>query len=99
MLRRECVNIDGTEDGYDWLAPVDSFSCGASPYGIVNLVGNVDEWVSRDGLRDPQNPLAVIRGGDVVAPAALEIATTVFMNHRSPHDIRYSIGFRCAETR
>ncbi len=98
-MRRECVNIDGKEDGYDWLAPVDSFSCGASPYGIVNLVGNVDEWVSRDGQPDPQNPLSVIRGADAVAPVRPEIATTVFVNHRSPHDIRYSIGFRCVEHR
>jgi eukaryotic-like serine/threonine-protein kinase len=97
--RRECVNAAGSGDGYDWLAPVDSFHCGASPYGVLNLVGNVAEWISRDGQPDPQNPLSEVRGEECVSEFELDLTTTVFVNHRSPRDIRYSIGFRCAEQR
>lgn len=33
-------------DGYVGLAPVESFADGATPEGILNLAGNVAEWVS-----------------------------------------------------
>lgn len=32
-------------DGYVWLAPVGSFAEGATPTGIQDLAGNVEEWV------------------------------------------------------
>ncbi len=39
--------FDGHLDGFAMAAPVDSFlHQGASPYGAVNMVGNVAEWVS-----------------------------------------------------
>ena len=96
-LRRECVNAD-TGDGHQVLAPVESLPCSASPYGIVNLVGNVDEWISRVDQPDASNPLHVLRGGDYVAIVDLDQPTTVFVNHRDPRVVRYSIGFRCVES-
>lgn len=38
--------FDGHLDGFAMAAPVDSFAQGASPYGVLNTVGNVAEWVS-----------------------------------------------------
>ncbi|MDE0483860.1 MAG: SUMF1/EgtB/PvdO family nonheme iron enzyme [Candidatus Poribacteria bacterium] len=38
--------FDGHLDGFAMAAPVDSFHPGASPYGALNMVGNVAEWVS-----------------------------------------------------
>ncbi|MCG9128424.1 formylglycine-generating enzyme family protein [Candidatus Poribacteria bacterium] len=38
--------FDGHLDGFATAAPVDSFHNGASPYGALNMVGNVAEWVS-----------------------------------------------------
>jgi hypothetical protein len=35
----------GVNDGYEELAPVNSFEKYASPFGVVNLSGNVWEWV------------------------------------------------------
>ncbi|MEQ1735267.1 MAG: SUMF1/EgtB/PvdO family nonheme iron enzyme, partial [Rhodoglobus sp.] len=95
--RAECVNDDGDDDGWIWVAPVDAFACGASPYGILNLVGNVQEWISRIDQPDPQNPLQVQRGGGVDAPPEYDLTTTLFVNHRLPRDFTYSTGFRCVE--
>ena len=38
--------FDGHLDGFATAAPVDSFHNGASPYGALNMVGNVAEWVA-----------------------------------------------------
>jgi formylglycine-generating enzyme len=38
--------FDGHLDGFAMAAPVDSFPQGASPYGALNMAGNVAEWVS-----------------------------------------------------
>jgi eukaryotic-like serine/threonine-protein kinase len=88
-----CANTPGGADGYPWTAPVDAFPCGASPYGILNLGGNVQEWIARDGQTDRENPLYVLRGG--FPDAELDAMTTVFRNHRSPKALYYSNGLRC----
>jgi eukaryotic-like serine/threonine-protein kinase len=91
-----CVNQFGTQDGAAWTTPVDSYACGAGPYGHLNLIGNVDEWIARDKQLDRDiTPLYVIRGGSVDSPPELEHATISFRNHRDPNKMDYSIGFRC----
>lgn len=40
---KECCAGDDS-DGYSMTAPANSFAAGASPEGILNLVGNVWEW-------------------------------------------------------
>jgi len=58
-------------DGYDGTAPVGSFPGGASPYGVLDLSGNVWEWVY--DTYDPNyfnhspdsNPIADSSAGDV----------------------------------
>jgi hypothetical protein len=39
------ANFESLDDGYIDLAPVDSYGEFASPYGVVNMIGNVSEWV------------------------------------------------------
>jgi len=95
--RPECVNAL-SKDGLMRLAPVDSFECGASPYGVLNLVGNVQEWISRDGQTDRENPLRALRGGAADSPSDLEQTTTIYRNHRAPRRSDYSIGVRCVVT-
>ena len=33
-------------DGYTTVAPVGSFPAGASPYGVLDMAGNINEWVA-----------------------------------------------------
>jgi formylglycine-generating enzyme required for sulfatase activity len=63
------------DDGYTWTAPVSSYPRGASYYGVLDMAGNVREWVADwfadryPGAADsnPQGPdsglLRVLRGG------------------------------------
>ncbi len=66
----------GINDGWTSSAPVGSFLEGASPYGVLDLAGNVSEWVLDWYLRDyyagspERNPTGpesgtyhVVRGG------------------------------------
>lgn len=91
------------DDGYTDTAPVDSFPGGASPYGALNMAGNVMEWTSSldieypyqaDDGREDQNAAAhrVIRGGAWNdRPGDMRAA---HRNRNSP-DNRYDyIGFR-----
>jgi formylglycine-generating enzyme required for sulfatase activity len=70
------ANLDGSEDGYKYLAPPGSFDAGRSPYGHYDMTGNVAEWVEdsydehyykKSPFRDPKGPenadLKVVRGG------------------------------------
>jgi eukaryotic-like serine/threonine-protein kinase len=95
--RRECSNDAGPEDGHAWVAAVDDLPCGASPYGVLNLAGNVAEWIGRGGQRDlGGNPLRFLRGGGVEAPAFIELSTTACRNEREGRQFNFTVGMRCA---
>jgi formylglycine-generating enzyme required for sulfatase activity len=66
----------GVADGHDLLAPVGQYTAGASPYGALDLAGNVAEWIAdryaedyyaRSPAADPPGPnygnARVVRGG------------------------------------
>ena len=94
-----CVNADGEQDGVDWLSPSDSFSCGASPYGVLHLAGNVAEWISPEGQTDQESLLRVIRGGNTMSLLNDEHTTTVFRNAREGRYFDFVIGVRCVADR
>jgi eukaryotic-like serine/threonine-protein kinase len=92
-----CANLADLQDGYDWAAPVTAFECGASPYGVLNQVGNVEEWIARNGQMDRHgNALWATRAGSAESPLEREQHTTVFRNHRQSTWTNYALGMRCA---
>jgi formylglycine-generating enzyme required for sulfatase activity len=102
-------NFWGVADGYEGLAPVGAFPGGASPYGVLDLAGNVWEWCAdwygenyyaTGPAQDPQGPEAgtykVLRGGSWINhPGSLRAINRfkVLPVERSAY-----VGFRCARS-
>jgi formylglycine-generating enzyme required for sulfatase activity len=100
----------GFDDGYADTAPVGSYPKGASPYGAMDMAGNVWEWVAdlydenyyRESPRE--NPLGpedgsarVLRGGSwSLNPIGLRAAYRFRGAPLSSYYTGYEFGFRCA---
>ncbi|MGH2592241.1 MAG: formylglycine-generating enzyme family protein [Anaerolineae bacterium] len=97
------------ESDFGRVLPVGSYPSGASPYGALDMAGNVAEWVADyfDSRyytyapdRNPKGPRIVVdhvlRGGSWASPP--EHAQTFFRD--SSHSVRPNprVGFRCAQT-
>jgi formylglycine-generating enzyme required for sulfatase activity len=94
------------DDGWVHTAPVGTFPEGASRYGLLDVVGNVWEWVS-DGFapytdaeaKDPTGksdaPTRVIRGGAWNGSEVAWVRPT-FRYGSAPTVRSHGIGFRCA---
>jgi iron(II)-dependent oxidoreductase len=87
-------------------APLGSFPADVSPYGVLDLAGNVQEWVN-DRYRPygktsetssvPEDGRKVIRGGSyATAPDALSPAWRGWVAEGSGPAQSPSVGFRCA---
>ena len=86
-----CCAPDDT-DGYLRTAPVGQFPSGASPFGLLDMAGNVWEWTASAFPSD--SGLVALRGGGWGNnPYCLRAA----YRHGNPPDIGLDmIGFRCA---
>lgn len=97
------------ESGIGAPVEVDAYPGGQSPYGLFNMVGNVQEWVSDyydpeyyefSPSWDPRGPDRVLdhvlRGGSWDSPR--EHANAIFRN--SSHSVlpNERVGFRCARS-
>jgi serine/threonine protein kinase len=81
MYRANCDSLDGTEkDGFVGTAPVKSFERFSSPFGAVNMAGNVWEWVKGK----------VLKGGGFFSPKE---DLVIQKNSRGRENDRE--GFRC----
>ena len=100
------LNYGGTDDGWQHTAPVGSYPAGASPYGALDMAGNVWEWCqdwygsdyyASSPQRDPQGPdfrdRRVVRGGSW---GSYERLVRAAARYRYEPDFRSNgIGFRC----
>jgi serine/threonine-protein kinase len=76
-------------DGYSFTAPVGSYPAGASPYGVLDMAGNLWEWTASS-----LGSYYVIRGG-----AWTSNWETIQSSHFSSYDPQVAwvdTGFRCA---
>ncbi len=96
------ANLLGDEDGYASAAPVGSFPMGASLYGVLDMIGNVWEWVETP-YSSPQNPdaaaidpdktLRIVKGGGWSSNSLA--AKIPFRNIVDPTLKNPAFGFRC----
>ncbi len=96
------------EAGWNETAPAGAHPYGASPYGALDMAGNIWHWVSSayrpypyradDGREDPTpGPVRATRGGGHDSPASELRATERGRNlSRNPAAGHHNIGFRCA---
>jgi formylglycine-generating enzyme required for sulfatase activity len=91
--KAEVSKANVLESGKTTTTPVGAFKDGASPYGVMDMAGNVWEWV--DAYADADKQYRVLMGGsyfDEISNA------TVYSKLRSiPDDPHEFYGFRCAK--
>ena len=86
-----CCGPDAS-DGYLKTAPVGSYPRGASPFGLLDMAGNVWEWTSS---RFPGRPKEVVLRGGGWGNNPWCLRTSY--RHGNPPDIGLDmVGFRCA---
>ncbi len=99
-----------TKDGYEFAAPVDAFAEGKSPFGLLNMAGNVWEFTAdyyaskyrtKENRVDPKGPnkgnSRVIRGGSWRSP--VYTLRTAYRANIEQNESRSDVGFRCAYPR
>jgi len=96
----EKANLLGNEDGSFLAAPVGSYPQGASPYGLLDMTGNVWEWVSTPYMPANEEPnaktLRIVKGGGWASDkksARISFKNVVYPAMKNP-----TIGFRCAKS-
>lgn len=109
IWEEEIVNADKSQP---LLLPVDSLPLGASPYGVLNMAGNVAEWTQdwyyddwylkalKDDDLNPARPSTPsgkkVVRGGSVASPPKNVRVSDRVGVYSPEMKRNSIGFRCA---
>ena len=89
-------NLLGEEDGYLFSAPVGSFQSGASTSGVMDMTGNVWEWVDSKKSERPQPETRIVKGGGWTSDE--KQARISFRNHVDLKMKNPTFGLRCAKS-
>ncbi len=89
-------NLLGEEDGYLFSAPVGSFQSGSSASGVMDMAGNVWEWVDSKKSTRPQPETRIVKGGGWTSDE--KQARISFRNHVNLKMKNPTFGFRCAKS-
>jgi formylglycine-generating enzyme required for sulfatase activity len=98
------ANQRGLMDNYRYTAPVGDFPEGKSPYGVMDMAGNVWEWTADWYKPYPGNEhvndmygekFRVIRGGSW--SSNMDLARSSVRGKAAPDQRQDYIGFRCAK--
>jgi len=96
------ANIRGLKDQYRYTSPAGIYVNGKSPYGVMDMAGNVWEWTSEWYLPYPNNEntnemfgqtLKVVRGGSW--NSNMDLARAAIRGKALPKQKQNYIGFRC----
>jgi formylglycine-generating enzyme required for sulfatase activity len=83
---------EGLDDGFPLTAPVGTYAAGASPYGALDMAGNVWEYCT--DRFDEKGPARAMRGGSFG-----NVAEDVRVTRRAPAtDCNVRAGFRCVKS-
>ncbi len=88
------ANLLGESDGFHYMAPVGSFPDDASPYGVLDLAGNVSEWSSEEETWPEMRGLRVVLGANWGSPSD----HADWRNQRPDRYLDFAIGIRCVRT-
>ena len=89
-------NLWGEEDGHLFAAPVGSFLSGASASGVMDMAGNVWEWVDNKNSARSQPETRIVKGGGWTSDK--NQARISFRNHVDLKMNNPTFGFRCAKS-
>ena len=97
------ANLVGEKDGFPSVAPVGSFPLGAGPFGALDMIGNVWEWVDTPHSPLPKNlkpkkkgTYRIVKGGSWTSP--LGFATIDYRNVVAGDIKNPTFGFRCVKS-
>ncbi len=92
-------------DGYADTAPVGSYPAGVSPYGVLDLAGNVWEWTqseykaypyqAEDGRENLDSAKARVLRGGAWGPVADSTRASIRNGYVVPTSASSIVGFRC----
>jgi formylglycine-generating enzyme required for sulfatase activity len=92
-LGEAAVELYPDSDGFPATAPVGSFPAGASPFGLLDLAGNVREWTSSN---TPDRADAKITRGGYWATSSAAGLRAQDSSWSTTNGSYTSTGFRCA---
>jgi formylglycine-generating enzyme required for sulfatase activity len=84
-------NANTRESGFRTTSPVIQYENGQSPYGVIDMAGNVFEWTASE-----EGGAKILRGGSWDDDPEYARCASRIRNH--PRYSYFDFGFRCART-